>query len=347
MGNERKSSPSIRRGRWLLVPLTLFVVGCGERVMPKGSGASGQLAGGQVESKENLGLDKLNELSEDQQRAADYLQQPFDRVVEKGSAEKAYDIVKSRWDTIPIVQVPEDKRYSYAARVETDAGNVTFSLASDVVPNIARSFIALAESGYFDNQPIQLVGGLPVAGPPDGESGVLLEAKYFVRPPAAGSILLLTDSKGKLSATRFGMAYQDMPNLFKKATTFGLVYASTGRATLGKIAAAVKAKPGSVTIKSIEIIKREEPLFASMSGDPTLPPLDANGLPTGAFIQEEEPKENKANESASLPKAEAKTATPTKMEPKAKTPPKAKPEVTTPPKAEPKVAAPLKPTARR
>ncbi|QDU64008.1 Cyclophilin type peptidyl-prolyl cis-trans isomerase/CLD [Planctomycetes bacterium Pan216] len=338
-----------RLGLGGLLSTVLLVAGCGESVMPKGSGASGRLQGAQVEPQETLGLKELNKLTEDQQRTADYLQQPFDKVFSKGGSGKAYDILKEGWDKLPFIDAPGDERHSYAVRIETNVAAITFNLAPDSVPNVVRSFLLLAEAGYFDDQPFTAEDAVATVDADKGASAPRIEPIFFSRAPGEGSLVMLTDAEGLLPVTSFSLTSKPAPELLGKATAFGVVYTSIGRQNVAKIVDQAHGEPGSVRIKSVEVLKNSEPLFSPMSSEPAIPKLGANGLPPGLVSAKElelltkpneEPKDSPPGKAT--PKTEPKKAMTTEPAKTPKKPAEPKPSSKTPAKKEP---APSKPKA--
>ncbi len=79
----------------------------------------------------------------------DGVQRPPDLTFAGKSAGLIYEEVMKRWDGIAFV-APSGKKLAYTATLDTDAGPIEIALLSDVAPNHVRSFVALAQAGYYD-----------------------------------------------------------------------------------------------------------------------------------------------------------------------------------------------------
>jgi cyclophilin family peptidyl-prolyl cis-trans isomerase len=65
------------------------------------------------------------------------------------SVGKLYKQVVAKWDKVPL-ESPAGKKLAYAAQIKTDLGQIEIELRPDLAPNHVRSFVALAQAGYFD-----------------------------------------------------------------------------------------------------------------------------------------------------------------------------------------------------
>lgn len=96
-----------------------------------------------------------------------FLHQPFDRAVLSGanaprgvsrppdktltgkSIGKLYSEVERGWDSVRFIDHRGGK-LAYTAVIHTDLGEIELELLPDLAPNHVRSFVALAEIGYYD-----------------------------------------------------------------------------------------------------------------------------------------------------------------------------------------------------
>jgi peptidyl-prolyl cis-trans isomerase B (cyclophilin B) len=74
---------------------------------------------------------------------------PVDVTLTGKSTVMLLDKVKDLWETVRF-KTAEGKPIAYSATVETDLGTMTIALRPDIAPNHVRSFVALAQAGYYD-----------------------------------------------------------------------------------------------------------------------------------------------------------------------------------------------------
>jgi cyclophilin family peptidyl-prolyl cis-trans isomerase len=74
---------------------------------------------------------------------------PPDETVSKKPVHRLLDSVRNTWDTIRFT-TPTGKVIDYTVKIETSAGLIEIALFPDQAPNHVRNFLALAQSGYYD-----------------------------------------------------------------------------------------------------------------------------------------------------------------------------------------------------
>jgi cyclophilin family peptidyl-prolyl cis-trans isomerase len=79
---------------------------------------------------------------------------------------KHYTEVDRLWDGIHF-DSPAGKPLSYTATLDTELGPIEIALRPDLAPNHARSFVALAQAGYFDGLVFQRIVHQKVEGEPN------------------------------------------------------------------------------------------------------------------------------------------------------------------------------------
>jgi cyclophilin family peptidyl-prolyl cis-trans isomerase len=184
------------------------------------------------------------------------LQQPFadatladqpdqylpDKTMTGKSVGKLYEEVVRRWDKIVFV-TPEGKRPVYTAALDTELGLIEIDLLPDVAPNHVRSFIALAQSGYYDGlmfervvkeqsetQPqdkVELIeGGCPVGMGTAGFGSI----GYWLKPEFSkdvhheeGSVGACLGEDPDTAACRFYITLGKAPVMDGERTIFGKV----------------------------------------------------------------------------------------------------------------------------
>ncbi len=76
-------------------------------------------------------------------------QRPPELTMTGKSVGKLYTEVGKKWNDIRFI-APNGKRLLYRATLETDQGPIEIAMRPDLAPNHVRSFIALAQCGYYD-----------------------------------------------------------------------------------------------------------------------------------------------------------------------------------------------------
>jgi peptidyl-prolyl cis-trans isomerase B (cyclophilin B) len=72
-----------------------------------------------------------------------------DKTMTNKSGGKLYSEAKALWDKILFVS-SKGKRIQYRATLDTDLGSIDIEFRPDIAPNHVRSFLALAQAGYYD-----------------------------------------------------------------------------------------------------------------------------------------------------------------------------------------------------
>jgi cyclophilin family peptidyl-prolyl cis-trans isomerase len=79
-----------------------------------------------------------------------------DQTMTQKSVGKLYTEVVRLWDSIHFT-TPAGKPLAYTATLDTELGPIEITLRPDVAPNHVRSFVALAQAGYYDGLVFQRI----------------------------------------------------------------------------------------------------------------------------------------------------------------------------------------------
>jgi peptidyl-prolyl cis-trans isomerase B (cyclophilin B) len=99
-------------------------------------------------------------------------QRPPDLTMTNKSVGKLYEQVLRIWDDIRF-ETTSGKKISYRAVLDTELGPVEITLRPDLAPNHVRSFVALAQVGYYDGLVFERTIHEAVEGQPDARVEVI------------------------------------------------------------------------------------------------------------------------------------------------------------------------------
>ena len=172
--------------------------------------------------------------------------------------------VQESWDK--IVFKKDDKPVEYVVTFTTDAGEFEVELWPDVAPNHCRSFIALAQAGFFDGLIFHRVipgfviqGGCP-SGTGSGGPGYCVKQEFNKKPHVRGVLSMARAQPEDSAGSQFFVCVDTAAFLDGKYTGFGRVL--KGMATVDKIVSADRdgrdrpLKP--FTIKSAKVTLKKE-----------------------------------------------------------------------------------------
>lgn len=266
---------------WTLAALGLTAAGCGPRVMPQGTGASGKVL--TVAAAGSDRLDLINKLTTEQQRSFDRMHEPFDKVFDKASAKppKGYaslaDFSKA-WDEFKFADVTGDRRHIYQATIKTSEGDIDIKF-DDAAPNHVRAFALLAKAGFFDNTKLRFVDNALVMGNSESDSPFALKMEPVNMGLRGGAFICLPGKNGK-SPAEFRLLLKDREDLPNKASVLGGLanqHVPENLKMLGEVLKAAKAKP--ILVKEVKVHRitdgGKSPLFTPAGVN--LPELDAQG----------------------------------------------------------------------
>jgi cyclophilin family peptidyl-prolyl cis-trans isomerase len=153
-----------------------------------------------------------------------------------------YEAVARRWDTIHFTN-SKGKPIKYVALLDTELGTIEIELLPELAPNHVRSFIALAESGYYDglvferticdqseNDPTTRVefieGGCPLGSGDPGFGSI----GYWLKPEFSkdvhheeGTVGACLGERPDSAACRFYITLSKAPVMNGERTIFGKV----------------------------------------------------------------------------------------------------------------------------
>jgi cyclophilin family peptidyl-prolyl cis-trans isomerase len=158
------------------------------------------------------------------------------------SVGKLYLDVVKRWDEIRFVSLA-GKPIRYSATLETELGPIEISLRPDLAPNHVRSFVALAQAGYYDGLVFERTLRQESETRP-GEKAELIEAGcplgtgqlgygsigYWLKPEfnaqaahEPGTVGAWHDENDNTAACKFYVTLCRMPEMDGHYTVFGRV----------------------------------------------------------------------------------------------------------------------------
>lgn len=249
--------------------------------MPKGTGASGTISVQSV-AKTDLGLDIINRLTPDQQRAFDWMHRPFDKVavVRKPLTDdeaKKVEQIRQAWDGLRFANIEQDKRLQFQIKLYTAAGELQFVVHSDVAPDQVRSFLVQARLGWFDHRPLRFEGNRLQFSATDGKDLFTLPLISMQMIPPPG-VLCTVSEDGKLGGgTSFNISVSPDPSLQGKVAPIAMLSGGELAKKLADLAPTLRKQAKPLLIERIEVVEHPMPLFER--GGVQLPEVDANGRP--------------------------------------------------------------------
>ena len=157
--------------------------------------------------------------------------EPFSDVAEKSLNGKSIADMKKKvqehWDK--IVFKKDDKPVEYIVTFSTDAGDIQVEMWSDVAPNHCRSFIALAQAGFYDGLIFHRVipgfmiqGGCPL-GSGSGGPGYCVKQEFNDKSHVRGVLSMARAQPLDSAGSQFFLCVDKATFLDKKYTAFGKV----------------------------------------------------------------------------------------------------------------------------
>lgn len=156
---------------------------------------------------------------------------PYTRAPEKSRNGKSIAEMKKNvqesWDK--IVFKKDDKPVEYVVTFSTDAGDFQVELWPDVAPNHCRSFIALAQAGFYDGLIFHRVipgfviqGGCPI-GTGSGGPGYCVKQEFNKKPHVRGVLSMARAQPNDSAGSQFFVCVDEAAFLNEKYTGFGKV----------------------------------------------------------------------------------------------------------------------------
>lgn len=261
----------LRRFIALSAVLMLAIVGCGPKVMPRGTGATGLMTS---VVNQDRGLSLINKLDPGQQRRFDMMHRPFAAVVQPATQPTAegqtvLEKVKENWDAIPYARVTEDQRIDYSVILRTTAGPIEVQMFIDQSPDHVRNFLALAKSGFFDGKAISRDVDSFYFGWPPVEAPYYLQPRFFGMSPRRGALLTRSTIEDRSPGTAFSIWLEADSDLGPEVTMFGGISGAQNDKVLNKINEQLQRVPAVVTILGVDIVERSGRLFMTDPGGET------------------------------------------------------------------------------
>jgi peptidyl-prolyl cis-trans isomerase B (cyclophilin B) len=162
---------------------------------------------------------------------ADATREPYSPVPENSINGKSVQEMKAKvqelWDGIVFEKAGQ--KQEYLVTLETEKGDIQVELWPDVAPNHARSFIALAQAGFFDGLIFHRVipgfviqGGCP-KGNGTGGPGYCLKPEFNARPHERGVLSMARATPTDSAGSQFFVCVAAARFLDNKYTAFGKV----------------------------------------------------------------------------------------------------------------------------
>jgi len=135
--------------------------------------------------------------------------------------------VEQLWDGIVFKKA--GKAVEYVVTFSTDAGDFQVEMWSDVAPNHCRSFIALAQAGFYNGLIFHRVipgfviqGGCP-SGTGSAGPGYCVKPEFNEKPHVRGVLSMARASQLDSAGSQFFVCVDAARSLDKKYTAFGKV----------------------------------------------------------------------------------------------------------------------------
>lgn len=171
--------------------------------------------------------------------------------------------VEAQWDK--IVFTKDGKAVEYLVTFSTDVGDIQMEMWPDVAPNHCRSFIALAQAGFYDGLifhrviPGFMIQGGCSLGTGSGGPGYCVKAEFNEKSHVRGVLSMARAAPLDSAGSQFFLCVDKATFLDKKYTAFGKVL--KGMEAADKIVSAdcgardrpiepVKIKSAKVTMKA-------------------------------------------------------------------------------------------------
>ncbi len=227
--------------------LAAMLIGCGQQKPAQDDAATSADDASRSETASSIALDPrlhqpfaeatISEPPEDWHR-------PPDTTLTGKSVGKFYVEVKNNWEQIRFVS-PAGKPLAYWATLDTEMGEIEIALRPELAPNHVRSFVALAQAGYFDglvfertvheNGPdgkLELIeGGCPVGTGEMGYGSIGYWLKPELHPeiPNEEGTVGASHGEGKdTAACKFYITLSRCPFMDGEYTVFGKVTQGLG-----------------------------------------------------------------------------------------------------------------------
>jgi peptidyl-prolyl cis-trans isomerase B (cyclophilin B) len=193
---------------------------------------------------------------------------PYTSVPEKSRNGKSIAEMKKKvqesWDK--IVFNKDGKAVEYVVTFSTDAGDFQVEVWPDVAPNHSRSFIALAQAGFYDGLIFHRVipgfmiqGGCPL-GSGSGGPGYCVKQEFNDKPHERGVLSMARAQPKDSAGSQFFVCVDAARFLDKNYTAFGKVVA--GLEAVDKIVSADRNQQDRplepVTIKSAKVTQKND-----------------------------------------------------------------------------------------
>lgn len=151
---------------------------------------------------------------------------------------KARGRYKIRWsadgvssDEIVVNVIPKfDPAKDYVARIETEQGEFVIELLKKSAPIAVKTFVDLANAGFYDGlllheaRPNQVVGGGDPTGTGEGQAPILYPAELTATPIVAGSVVLKPAGLAPpANSSQFVIALRPEPGWIGQFTVVGQV----------------------------------------------------------------------------------------------------------------------------
>lgn len=132
-----------------------------------------------------------------------------------------------------------DAGKSYAATIDTTAGEIKLDLYPKDAPNHVNSFVFLARDGYYEGVifhrviPGFMIQGGDPTGTGSGGPGYMIKQEFNPRPHKRGVLSMARTNDPNSAGSQFFLMHADSPFLDNQYTAFGSI--TSGIETVDKI----------------------------------------------------------------------------------------------------------------
>ena len=179
--------------------------------------------------------------------------------------------VAKRWPTVTFMK--DGKVIHYAAKLETNLGDIEFELLPEMAPNHVRNFVILCQIGFYDGLIIHRVvpghviqGGCPY-GTGEGDAGYWMKSEFNNLSYKRGVISMPRGTDFNSGSCQFFVCVADRPQLNNKFTGFGKV--TNGIETVDKIVAC-RRHPNDKPFDDVIIKKASAWILETKTTDSTI-----------------------------------------------------------------------------
>jgi len=156
--------------------------------------------------------------------------------------------------------------FDYEVTLETSVGPIRLTLDPSVAPGHVRNFVALAETGFYDDVTFHRVikgfmiqGGCP-AGTGTGGPGYRIRAEFNATPHEPGVLSMARTADPDSAGSQFFICLERVPHLDNQYTAFGRTADAASLAVvkaIGAVRTSANDRPVEPVLITKATVKRE------------------------------------------------------------------------------------------